>query len=710
MFSAIPFKKSLESYLILPVQRVYRYELLLDRVVKSTPDSHRDKELIARAINEMHNTAVFLDKNQKKMSKFRMKQLFQKKQEKYRVSTLKSVNPTNYTKTRTKASESGIDEQMILPRNSSTLRGMKKKMAQEAKLTRSISLPADLLVYFFNLEKSQELKKEVSKEEVIDSLRKPLSTKRKKTSSLQSDDFQGENVSFDDTAIDVKTPTKLKIKVDSPSPQMDQSFEVSPISQDTLPKLEDVEIQPVDNKKDKLKNRSKLLSIGNVAKYRGSPTLLTKEISKDYVEKMKEEISMLPIDKVIKNSSPRVNKSPPPSNIPTVPTTPTTGSPVSNSPPSTPPPSTPTASPPMSRKDPTLHINLSSSAKVPLTNNFVSPQPLSSSSKVPLSTSPKGNSPKGKVDWSTFWNGKKTTGIASPKRNKDDDDEEDDDEDDHFVRKRSFSQSPYDSKKKSSNKDTDPLMENVEENGSKKQKTNIKKFDFSSILSKSPKTSPKHSPKSSPPKNKENGQEETSDSTTKSTPRSLKDCNEIISPRVSREFKKSDIITQMNGMLQAKFGIEKLKKKEEATKTKKEESPKKQSSKTVKPKKTKEITHDSPSDTNAKKRTSISIIDSGDYILKTKQSKEDIELLFLTTKNEKSSFPGVDVKTMRKKNIPKSKFLEYTKELNDKYNQEKNNENNKGKEDKEEENEDNDNQEKWAFWVDSWGKEEFLML
>jgi hypothetical protein len=53
--------KPIQSYLILPIQRVPRYELLLRELQKVSPEGHPDKSLIPQAISEIHKAVVYTD-------------------------------------------------------------------------------------------------------------------------------------------------------------------------------------------------------------------------------------------------------------------------------------------------------------------------------------------------------------------------------------------------------------------------------------------------------------------------------------------------------------------------------------------------------------------------------------------------------------------------------------------------------------------------
>jgi hypothetical protein len=53
--------KPIQSYLILPIQRVPRYELLLRELQKVSPDGHPDKSLIPQAITEIHKAVIYTD-------------------------------------------------------------------------------------------------------------------------------------------------------------------------------------------------------------------------------------------------------------------------------------------------------------------------------------------------------------------------------------------------------------------------------------------------------------------------------------------------------------------------------------------------------------------------------------------------------------------------------------------------------------------------
>jgi hypothetical protein len=61
MNSKICDGKPIQSYLILPIQRVPRYELLLRQLYKATPDGHPDKVLTPKAIDEVHKAAAYID-------------------------------------------------------------------------------------------------------------------------------------------------------------------------------------------------------------------------------------------------------------------------------------------------------------------------------------------------------------------------------------------------------------------------------------------------------------------------------------------------------------------------------------------------------------------------------------------------------------------------------------------------------------------------
>lgn len=52
---------TLQSCLILPVQRIPRYELLLNEMLKNTPSSHPDRPKLLLALPQLKNAAVFLD-------------------------------------------------------------------------------------------------------------------------------------------------------------------------------------------------------------------------------------------------------------------------------------------------------------------------------------------------------------------------------------------------------------------------------------------------------------------------------------------------------------------------------------------------------------------------------------------------------------------------------------------------------------------------
>eukprot|EP01080_Neovahlkampfia_damariscottae_P005860 gene5860-9688_t len=56
---------SLESYLILPIQRIPRYELLLSDLLKFTPKEHEDYEDIQNSITQIKNVAIFVNQNLK---------------------------------------------------------------------------------------------------------------------------------------------------------------------------------------------------------------------------------------------------------------------------------------------------------------------------------------------------------------------------------------------------------------------------------------------------------------------------------------------------------------------------------------------------------------------------------------------------------------------------------------------------------------------
>jgi FYVE, RhoGEF and PH domain containing 5/6 len=56
---------SLESYLILPIQRIPRYELLLSDLLKNTPEDHFDFVDIQNSIVQIKNVARFVNQNLK---------------------------------------------------------------------------------------------------------------------------------------------------------------------------------------------------------------------------------------------------------------------------------------------------------------------------------------------------------------------------------------------------------------------------------------------------------------------------------------------------------------------------------------------------------------------------------------------------------------------------------------------------------------------
>jgi hypothetical protein len=61
MNSPLCMGKPIQSYLILPIQRVPRYELLLNQLLKVSPDGHPDKTLIPQAISEIHKAVVYTE-------------------------------------------------------------------------------------------------------------------------------------------------------------------------------------------------------------------------------------------------------------------------------------------------------------------------------------------------------------------------------------------------------------------------------------------------------------------------------------------------------------------------------------------------------------------------------------------------------------------------------------------------------------------------
>jgi len=55
----------LESIIIMPIQRIPRYKLLLEDLLKRTPESHPDNQLLKDALKKVDEVAVFLDANLK---------------------------------------------------------------------------------------------------------------------------------------------------------------------------------------------------------------------------------------------------------------------------------------------------------------------------------------------------------------------------------------------------------------------------------------------------------------------------------------------------------------------------------------------------------------------------------------------------------------------------------------------------------------------
>ena len=52
---------TLEAYLILPVQRIPRYELLLKDLLKHTSKYHRDYEFLEKSVKEIKQVATFVN-------------------------------------------------------------------------------------------------------------------------------------------------------------------------------------------------------------------------------------------------------------------------------------------------------------------------------------------------------------------------------------------------------------------------------------------------------------------------------------------------------------------------------------------------------------------------------------------------------------------------------------------------------------------------
>jgi len=57
-----PMQSSLETLLIAPVQRVPRYQLLVDSLIKKTPQSHKDHALLVEALQQMKTTAEVINR------------------------------------------------------------------------------------------------------------------------------------------------------------------------------------------------------------------------------------------------------------------------------------------------------------------------------------------------------------------------------------------------------------------------------------------------------------------------------------------------------------------------------------------------------------------------------------------------------------------------------------------------------------------------
>lgn len=63
-------KLSLDHLLIMPVQRIPRYILLLTEIVKCTPDTHPDKQVLTKAISMMEGVANHINESMKKIDKY----------------------------------------------------------------------------------------------------------------------------------------------------------------------------------------------------------------------------------------------------------------------------------------------------------------------------------------------------------------------------------------------------------------------------------------------------------------------------------------------------------------------------------------------------------------------------------------------------------------------------------------------------------------
>jgi len=60
----------LDSYLILPIQRIPRYVLLLQELVKHTWKDHADYQKLCEAWDKMQKTANYMNEKKKRNRKF----------------------------------------------------------------------------------------------------------------------------------------------------------------------------------------------------------------------------------------------------------------------------------------------------------------------------------------------------------------------------------------------------------------------------------------------------------------------------------------------------------------------------------------------------------------------------------------------------------------------------------------------------------------